>query len=76
LLQVADKEVHRFLDQYNELVGKYNDLVGRYNSLLGSTQAVEAYAEQLRRNNNQLLTVAARWRWVHHPPRGMPCHKK
>jgi len=57
--QVADKEVHRLLDQYNELVGKYNDLVGRYNSLLGSTQAVEVYAEQLRRNNDQLLTLAA-----------------
>jgi hypothetical protein len=57
--QVADKEVHRLLDQYNDVVGKYNDLVARYNSLLSSSQAVERYAEQLRWNNNQLLVVAA-----------------
>jgi hypothetical protein len=58
-VQVADKEVHRLLDQYNDVVGKYNDLVVRYNSLLSSSQAVERYAEQLRRNNSQLITIAA-----------------
>jgi hypothetical protein len=57
--QVADKEVHRLLDQYNDVVGKYNDLVSHYNSLLSSSQAVERYADQLRRNNAQLVSIAA-----------------
>ena len=59
LAQVADKEVHRLLGEYNEVVGKYNGLVARYNALLVSSRAVESYANQLRQNNAQLLSIAA-----------------